>query len=226
MNQTVSEPAVVVSTGGRVSPRAALILTVSDRHTDQLPAASRIRVSSVCVPVPETSARSPGSPALTEPPSTRHSTASTPASASVPVTAAWYGLPTSTPGAGAVVLVGAVASTVTFSSCGADTLPATSRARVLSWYSPVVVKWTKLPEGPCSHGPPSICHSTRSTPDTASLALTSTWAACTQSSGASVRLVGTVVSILTVCCAQPDSLPASSRTSVWTVCSPSAEIVN
>ena len=156
---------------------------------------------------------------------TCHWTLATPESASLPVTATSYGLLTGPDGC-VVVLVGASASTWTFSTWGAERLPATSRARVRSWYSPVVVKGTMLPEGPCSQGPLSICHSTRSIPDTASVALTSTWAAGTQSSGASVRSVGAVVSILTVCGAQPDSLPATSRTSVWTVCEPSAEIVN
>ena len=130
--QIVFEPPVVVSMGSTLSPIVPSTSISSRRQGDQLPAASRTRVSSSCEPWPATVARAPGAPEKRMP-SIFHWTASTPEPVpSLPVTATWYGSLES-PGSGdAVVLVGTVASTRIVSSCTPETLPATSRARVLS----------------------------------------------------------------------------------------------
>ena len=62
------------------------IRTDSERQPEALPATSTARVSSVCVPVPETVACSGEAPAVTGPASTRHSTCESPEPPSAPDT--------------------------------------------------------------------------------------------------------------------------------------------
>jgi hypothetical protein len=72
---------VVVLVGATESIR-----TDSERHSEALPATSTERVSSVCVPVPETVACSGEAPDVTGPASTRHSTRARPEPSSAPDT--------------------------------------------------------------------------------------------------------------------------------------------
>ena len=72
---------VVVLVGGTGSIR-----TDSERQPEALPATSTARVSSVCVPVPETVACSGEAPEVTGPASTRHWTSARPEPPSAPET--------------------------------------------------------------------------------------------------------------------------------------------
>ena len=94
----------------------------------------------------------------------------------------------------AVVLTGAVASTLTVSGRQAETLPAASTARVSKVWVPSVVSAT----GPGCAVPPSTRHSPWSKPESASVPVSASEMPCCQAVGAAgLVFAGRTVSILT-----------------------------
>src|SRR4051794_37876671 len=92
--------------------------------------------------------------------------------------------------------VGLVTSTLTLSIRQSDALPASSTARVISWWAPEVGIVTVAPVATLVAGPLSRIHCMWSTPDSVSVPDSVTWygAAYQPAPGSGVVLTGLVVS--------------------------------
>jgi hypothetical protein len=196
------------------------ILTGCAFQPDWLPAASRTRVWIVYWPSAD-AVNVPGAGAVVGvPPSICQVTSVTADCASAPVTLTFNGAVCQPLGM-AVVSVGTSVSIRIAWSVQAETLPATSTARVRSRCAPSPEIATGEWLGPLWIGAPSRIHSTRCTPDVMSTALTSTLSgAPNQPVATVVASVGRTVSIHSGSERQPETLPESSTAWVWKSCWP------
>ena len=136
---------------------------VRGTHGELLPASSKTRVCRVCSPSPATGTLVPGGPLWSPPASSRHSTWSTPESASVPVTSTFAGTLRQAVVPEKVVSPGAVRSIRTVSARQPESLPSASTARVSKVCSPsAAITALPSPSGGLIVAPPSTVHSMRS----------------------------------------------------------------